>query len=156
MSDIDAMADILKRINKKYEKDPENWKVAGGTDEDGNHDMFIHQDPVTYWIKSKQISPYQYLSMGSELTNIDFEIKKKTEQAIDQKAQDLLRLFGMAAPVDKENMIFASGLEYFSQPLANQLKNNINEKKPNFAKDLNREIENLYRKKYSMRSGMYI
>lgn len=156
MTDIETMAEIMKRINKKYEKDPEKWKVVGGVDQDGNHDMFIHQDPVTYWVKSKQISPNQYLSMGSEMTNIDMEINKKINKENGKKSEDLLRMFGMAVPTDQQNMIVASGLEHFSQPVSNQIKNNIDEKIPNFARNLNKEIEDLYRKKFSMRSGMFI
>ena len=156
MADFDAMNEIMKKIKRKYDKDPENWNVAGGTDQDGNHDMFFHQAPDTYWLKSKQISPYQYLSLGSELKNIDMEIQNKIGNPSGQSAQDLLRMFGMAVPTEKKEMILASGLEYHSQPFANQIKSNVDEKNPNFARDMNKEIENLFRKKYPQRSGMFI
>ena len=65
---------IIKKLKKEYDKDPNDWRVIGSKDEHGNTDTFITKKPNAYWLKSKMLSPYSSLSMGSIIRNIDRDI----------------------------------------------------------------------------------
>jgi hypothetical protein len=56
---------VIKKMKKEFDKDPNGWGVIGSNDEEGNYDTFITKKPNTYWLKSKALSPYSSLSMGS-------------------------------------------------------------------------------------------
>ncbi|MBD3353244.1 MAG: hypothetical protein GF364_17320, partial [Candidatus Lokiarchaeota archaeon] len=77
------LSKIIKRIKNKYDKDDDeekkNWKVRGGTDEQGNKDMLITRDPDAWYVKSKQIDPVKHISFGNELyiRNLDEDIQSE-------------------------------------------------------------------------------
>ena len=76
MVDTEPIDHVMRKIKKKYDTDQENWNVIGNADKDGNREMFISQQPNTYWLKMKQINAYSHMVLGSELTNLDDEINK--------------------------------------------------------------------------------
>ena len=62
---------IIKKMKKEYDKDPNDWRVIGSRDDQGNTDTFITKKPNAYWLKSKMLSPYSSLTMGTIVRNID-------------------------------------------------------------------------------------
>ena len=71
---IAPISKVIKKMKKQYDKDPKDWKIISSKDKDSNTDTLITKQPNTYWLKSKKLSPYSALSMGTVLKNIDNEI----------------------------------------------------------------------------------
>jgi len=91
MSDPEPIDHIMKRMKKKYDEDKETWNVISSEDRDGNREMLINHAPNTWWLKMKQVNPYNYLSAGKELHNIDDEINErigKSPKLDPQKERD--------------------------------------------------------------------
>ncbi|MHA1150525.1 MAG: hypothetical protein ACTSR8_20085 [Promethearchaeota archaeon] len=145
---------IVKKMKKEYDKDPKNWNLIGSMDKDGNADTLITKKPNTYWLKSKMLSPYSALSMGSIVKNIDKEIDSKTGTQLSPN--DMLRLFGMIVPVSKDQNVIATGIERYSQQQGNYLKKIINEKETNLGYQMARRLDEEFIKKYPQRKNMYI
>ena len=83
--DFDGIAPIqsvVKKLKKDYDKDPKDWRIIGSKDKDGNADTFITKKPNAYWLKSKQLSPFSALSMGTVVKKIDKEIDEQIGKTI--------------------------------------------------------------------------
>ena len=147
----------MRKIKKKWDNDPNNWSVISNEDKDGNREMFINQNPNTYWLKMKQISPYSNLALGTELKSIDDEITKKygdKSQSIKSK-QDLMQLFGMMTP-SKNDILYTTGVERFSPELSNEMKGKIEEKSPHADKEFRKKIREKWERDHFDREGMYL
>jgi hypothetical protein len=145
---------IIKKMKKEYDKDPVDWRVIGARDKEGNNDMFITKKPNTYWLKSKELSPYSALTMGTTLRNIDKDIDERIGK--EMSADDLLRIFGMIVPIKKDQSVIASGIEKYSQQEGNYLKKIIKERDPNISFHLARRVDEEFTKRYPQRRGLYI
>lgn len=145
---------IIKRMKKEYDKDPVDWRVIGASDKEGNNDMFITKKPNTYWLKSKQLSPYSALTMGTSIRNIDKDIDEKIGK--EMSADEMLRIFGMIVPIKKNKSVIASGIEKYSQKEGDYLKKIIKERDPNISFHLARRVDEEFTKKYPQRRGLYI
>ena len=72
--DYDGIAPIrsvIKKMKKNYDIDPKDWRIIGSNDDHGNTDTFITKKPNAYWLKSKQLSPFSALSMGTIVKKLD-------------------------------------------------------------------------------------
>jgi hypothetical protein len=145
---------IFKKIKKEYDKDPKGWNVLSSKDNKGNYDTFINKKPNSFWLKSKQLSPFSSLSMGSIIRNIDRDIDEEIGKKLSR--DDMLRLFGMVVPINKDSSITAAGIENFSQKKGNHLKKIIKENHSNLEFSLSKRIEEEYNKKHPQRSGLYL
>ena len=145
---------IVKKMKKEYDKDPKNWSLIGSMDKHGNNDTLITNKPNTYWLKSKMLSPYSALSMGTIVKNIDKEIDNKVGTQLSPN--DMLRLFGMVVPVSKDQNVIAAGIEKYSQKQGEYLKNVINEKETNLGYQMARRLDEEFTKKHPQRKNMYI
>ncbi|MFX0072868.1 MAG: hypothetical protein ACFFAO_17465 [Candidatus Hermodarchaeota archaeon] len=145
---------VVKKMKKEYDKDPKDWRIIGSKDDQGNNDTFITKKPNAYWLKSKQLSPYSALSMGTVIKNIDRDIDEKVGQKMS--ADDLLRLFGMVVPVKQNQSVIAAGIEKYSQQHGDYLKKIVAEKDPNLGYQLARKVDQEWRKKHPQRSGLYL
>ncbi|MFX1575336.1 MAG: hypothetical protein ACFFB0_21580 [Promethearchaeota archaeon] len=145
---------IVKKMKKEYDKDPKDWRVIGSNDKDGNLDTFITKKPNSYWLKSKQLSPYSALSMGTVVRNLDKDIDEKVGKKMSPN--DMLRLFGMIVPVKNNQNIIATGIEKFSQHHGNYIKKVIEERDPNLGYQLRRRVDEEFTKKHNMRKNLYI
>lgn len=151
---IAPITSIVKKMKKEYDKDPKDWKVIGSKDDKGNYDTLITKKPNAFWLKSKQLSPYSALSMGTIARNIDKDIDEKIGKTMTQN--DFLRLFGMVVPIKKDQNIVAAGIEKYSQEHGNYLKKIIGEKNSNIDHQLGKRIEKEFSKKHPQRDGLYL
>jgi len=151
---VAPVSSIAKQMKKEYDKDPKDWRIIGSMDKDGNTDTFITKEPNSYWLKSKQISPYSSLTMGSVVRNLDKDIDEKIGKQFS--SDDMLRLFGMVVPVQKDQNIIAAGIEKYSQQHGDHLKKVINERDSNLGYQLRRKIDEEFTRKYHQRKNLYI
>ncbi|MBY9005041.1 MAG: hypothetical protein KGD73_13775 [Candidatus Lokiarchaeota archaeon] len=147
---------IIKKMKKEYDKDPKGWSVVGSTDDHGNSDTVILKKPNSFWLKSKMLSPYSALSMGSVVKNIDKEIQDSNGIKRDLSPDEMLRLFGMIVPINPDKNIIASGIERYSQHQGDILKKIIFEQNPNLDHQLAKRIDEEFTKKYPQRKNLYI
>jgi len=151
---VAPISSIIKRIKRDYDKNPKDWRVIGSSDERGNTDTFITKKPNAYWLKSKQLSPYSALSMGTVVRNLDRDIDERIGK--NMSPNDMLRLFGMIVPIKRDQNIIASGIEKYSQEHGNHLKELIKERDPNIEHVLGRRIDKEFTKRHPQRRGLYI
>ena len=155
--DYDGVASIqsvVKKMKKDYDKDPKDWRVIGAKDKHGNTDTFIAKKPNAYWLKSKQLSPFSALSMGTIVKKIDKEIDEQIGKTVTQ--EEMLRLFGMVVPIKADKSIIATGIEKYSQSHGDYLKKIISEQNSNLGYQMARKIDEEFTKKYPQRKGLYI
>jgi hypothetical protein len=155
--DYDGVApitSIIKKMKKDYDKDPKDWKVIGSKDDKGNYDTLVTKKPNAFWLKSKQLSPYSALSMGTIARNIDKDIDEKIGKTMTPN--DFLRLFGMIVPIKKDQSVVAAGIEKYSQEHGNYLKKIISEQNPNLDHKLAKRVDREFRKKHPLRDGLYL
>ena len=145
---------IVKKMKKEYDKDPKDWRVIGSNDDKGNLDTFITKKPNAYWLKSKQLSPYSALSMGTVVRNLDKDIDERIGKKMS--SNDMFRLFGMIVPIKRDQNVIATGIEKYSQEHGNYLKKLINERDPNIGQVLGRRIDKEFSKRHPQRRGLYL
>jgi len=151
---VSPISSVIKKMKKEYDKDRKNWKVIGSKDKEGNLDTFITKKPNAYWLKSKQLSPYSALSMGTVVRNLDKDIDERIGKKMSPN--DMLRLFGMIVPIKRDQNVIATGIEKYSQEHGNYLKQLINERYPNMGHVLGRRIDKEFSKRHPQRRGLYI
>jgi len=154
--DYDGIAPIqsvVKKMKRDYDKDPKDWKIIGSKDKDGNADTFITKKPNAYWLKSKQLSPFTALSMGTVVKKIDQEIDDQIGKTMTP--EDMLRFFGIVVPVNDKSII-ASGIEKFSQSHGDYLKKIISEQNANLGYQMAKRIDEEFTRKYPQRKNLYI
>lgn len=151
---VAPIGNVMKKMKKKFDKDPKDWRIIGSRDEHGNTDTFIEKNPSTFWLKSKQLSPYSALSMGSEIRNLDKDIDESVGKQLTR--EDMLRLFGMVVPIKPNQNVVAAGIEKYSQHHGNHLKKVIKENKPNLGYQLARKLDDEFVKKHPQRKNLYI
>ena len=147
---------IIKRLKKEYDKDPNDWRVIGSRDDQGNTDTFITKKPNTYWLKSKMLSPYSSLTMGSIVRNIDKDIEVEVRKGKALSPDEMFRLFGMVVPIKKDKNIVAAGIEKYSQQHGNYLKEIIGERDSNLEYQMAKRIDEEFTKKHPLRKNLYI
>jgi len=152
--EIKPVKEIIKKIKRKYDSDPEDWRVTGCNDKNGNLDTFITHPPNTFWLKSKAINPFSAISYGSVVRHLDDEINKEIDKKLTP--DEMLRLFGFIVPVSSNNAIITSGIERFSQQKGKFLKEKITEKKKSLAQSLARKVDGEFSKRYPQRKNLYI
>ena len=147
---------IIKKLKKEYDKDPNDWRVIASKDEHGNTDTFITKKPNAYWLKSKMLSPYSSLSMGSIVRNIDRDIDESLGFGKNLSPDEMLRLFGMIVPIKKDQNIVAAGIEKYSQTDGDFLKKIVNERDANLGPQMVKRIDEEFTKKHPQRKNLYI
>ncbi len=147
---------IIKKLKKEYDKDPNDWRVIGSRDDQGNTDTFITKKPNTYWLKSKMLSPYSSLTMGSIVRNIDRDIEEEVRKGKTLSPDEMFRLFGMVVPIKKNQNIVAAGIEKYSQQHGNYLKEIIGERDSNLEYQMAKRIDEEFTKKHPQRKNLYI
>ncbi len=147
---------IIKKLKKEYDRDPTDWRVIGSNDEHGNTDTFITKKPNAYWLKSKMLSPYSSLSMGTIVRNIDRDIDEASGKGKALSPDEMLRLFGMIVPIKKDQNIIAAGIEKYSQAHGDYLKKIIGERDANLGPQMVKRIDEEFTKKHPQRKNLYI
>lgn len=152
--DVAPIRSIVKKMKNAYDKDPKDWRILGSKDRDGNLDTIISKKPDYYWLKSKQLSPFSALSMGTVVRNIDKDIDEKVGRKLSPN--DMFRFFGMVVPIKENKSIIASGIENFSQEKGDYMKKVIDEKDPNLDYHLRHRIDKEFIHKHPQRKNLYI
>ena len=153
---VAPVADVFKKMKKNYDKDPKDWRIIGSNDNQGNTDTFIGKKPNTYWLKSKMLSPFSALSMGTVVKNLDKEIDENLNIGNKLSPTDMIRLFGMVVPLERDQNIMAAGIEKYSQEHGNMLKKVIQEQDPNVGYQLARKLDDEFAKKHPQRKNLFI
>jgi len=151
---VAPVSNVIKKMKKEYDKNPKNWRIIGSNDNRGNKDTFIEKKPNTFWLKSRKLSPFSALSMGTVVKNIDRDIDEEI-YGKELSKEDMLSLFGMMVPIKKNKNIIASGIENFSRERGNHIRKVIEEKKPNVGYQLARKVDEKFRHLYPRRDEMY-
>jgi len=151
---VRPISSIVKKMKREYDRDTKDWRVISSTDEDGNTDTLINKPPNSYWLKSKQLSPYSALSIGSVVRNIDKDIDEQVGRKMTP--DDMYRFFGMIVPIKQDQNVIATGIEKFSQYHGDYLKKVISEKDSNLGPLMVRHLDEEFTKKYPQRKGLYI
>ncbi len=155
--DYDGVApigNVVKKMKKEYDKDPKDWRVISSQDKEGNTDTFINKKPNAFWLKSKMLSPYSALSMGTVVRNIDKDIDDKIGK--NMSPDDMLRLFGMIVPIKSDESIITTGIEKYSQNHGDYLKKIINEQNSNLDYVMSKKLDDEFSKKHPQRKNLYI
>ncbi len=145
---------VVKKMKKEYDRDNKDWRVIGSKDRDGNLDTIISKKPNHFWLKSKQLSPFSALSMGSVVRNLDRDIDEKMGKKMSP--DEMLRFFGMVVPIKENKNIIATGIEKYSQEQGDYLKKVINERDSNLDYQLRHRIDKEFIKKHPQRKNLYI
>lgn len=145
---------VIKKMKKQYDQDSKGWRIIGSQDNDGNTDTFITKKPDAYWLKSKMLSPYSSLTMGSIVRNINKDIDEKVGKKMSP--DDMLRLFGMIVPIKNNQNIIATGIEKYSQQHGDYLKKIIKDRDTNLGYQLAKRVDEEFIKKYPQRKNLFI
>lgn len=145
---------VMKKIKKEYDKDSKDWRVISSNDNEGNLDTFITKKPDAYWLKSKMLSPYSSITMGSVVRNLDKDIDEKVGKTLSPN--DMLRLFGMVVPINKDQNIMAAGIEKYSQEHGDYIKKVVKEREPNIGYQMAKKVDEEFTKKHPQRKNLYI
>ena len=149
----------MRKIKKKWDKDPEGWSVFGNVDRDGNREMFINQAPNSYWLKMRTITAHNQMAFGKELRNIDDEINQKIGGRHNQKKiqskEELLQIFALMTPSEKE-YLYTAGVERFSPKFVESHKMKIEEKETDADKLYRLYLRKKWQREQEMRENMYL
>jgi hypothetical protein len=100
------------------------------------------------------LSPYSSLSMGSIIRNIDRDIDESIGKNLTP--DEMLRLFGIVVPIQKDQNIVAAGIEKYSQRHGDYLKKIISERDANLGPQMVKRIDEEFTKKHPQRKNLYI
>ncbi len=163
LTNIEPIDKTLRKIKKKWDKDQENWTVFSNIDRDGNREMMINQAPTTWWLKMKQISPYNSMAYGKEIRNIGSEITEKIEESGGKaisKNKDLLKqlgLFAMGVPIPKkEEILYTSGVEMHNPEVVNTQKAEAEEKETDADRLYRKYLREKWKRTQQLRDNMYM
>ena len=146
---IDA---AFRKIKKKFDDDPKDWRVLSDVDDKGNKDLFISQRNELWQVKTKPLNPVSGIARSCHARNLDDEIQ---EELRVKGLEGDKYLFSMMVP-QKENSIIASGIESFARKESGKLKGMLNEKNKNMEKDLVDEVEKEFEKKHMQRRNLFL
>ena len=136
--EIKPVEEIIKEIKSRYDKDPNNWLILRGKDDNISHiDTFIKQNETLWQMKSELKNPYQHIGVGARFgRKIDAEIDNvmKTGKKIP---------FGEIYPQPDKNFIIASGMESYSSKSVNTLKETLSSSQKKLDEKLNKSLKNL-------------
>ena len=147
---IDAQ---FRKIKKKFESDPKDWRVLSDIDPKGNKDLFINQRDELWQIKTKPLSPVTGIASSCHVRNLDDEIQ---EEINTRGIEGNKFLFSMVVPQKDESAILASGVESFAKARTKRLKEMISEKEKNIEKELTEDVEQEFEKKHPQRKNLFM
>ncbi|MHA1684375.1 MAG: hypothetical protein ACTSUE_25790 [Promethearchaeota archaeon] len=150
---IEEIDELFKDIKKKFDDDPENWRVLSDIDGRGNKDLFISQHDNLWQIKTKPIDPRHGIAKGFRARSIDDDIQDELRA---KGLEGDKYLFSMVVPQRETNPIFASGIESFAMNRSSTLKQQLADKHKHIERDLQNEVEKEFEKKHFRRKNMFL
>ena len=73
---IHSAEKIKEKIIKRYNSNPDGWRIIFGKDNYGHYNTAITQETDIWLIKEEQINPYKHVGFGTEIST-DTDIFKK-------------------------------------------------------------------------------
>ncbi len=102
------ISSLMKIIKERYEKskDKSSWRVLHGMHRN-YYDTFIAGDNNLWQIKSEEVSPGEFIAVGSRISSFDDELGKIMKSGSQVP-------FGSITPVSKELSIIMAGIQTYS------------------------------------------
>jgi hypothetical protein len=144
---VESGSQIIKRIKDVYDKDKQGWRVLAGLDTGGRLDFYIaHKDEMLWKLKSKPVNPYSYITVGTEMRDLNFEIFMKVLKESEP--------FGFQAlfPQDELKYILMLGLGKY----AVKRRTPIFESEKSIDEELVKRVEEFFGKTYPERKTSYV
>lgn len=151
--DIEPLDAQFRKIKRKFDEDPKDWRVLSDIDAHGNKDLFINQRDDLWQIKTKPLSPFTGIAKSCHVRNLDEDIQREIHV---RGVEGDKFIFQMIVPSSKDEAILASGVESFTNSKSKQLKEMINEKEKNIEKELTDDVEKTFEKHHSQRKNMFM
>lgn len=162
MNGIEPIDQTLKKIKKRWDDDKEGWYVLSNIDRDGNKEMIIGQEPYSWWLKMRTVTPYEHMAYGKEIRNIGEEInekiRRKQAKALDPNEQlfKQLGLFAMGVPIPKkQEILFTSGMHLHDPESVNEHKNIVEEKEKDADALYRKYLREKWKRIHQLRDNMY-
>ncbi len=153
MPEIEPIDAQFRKIKRRFDDDPKDWRVLSDIDTRGNKDMFINQREDLWQIKTKPLSPITGIARSCHVRNLDEDIQRE----IRSRGMDGEKyLFSMMIPQTRNEALFAAGVESFANSKSKRLKEMIGEKEKNLEKDLADDVEKTFEKQHAQRRNMFM
>jgi hypothetical protein len=155
MPEIEPIDAQFRKIKRRFDDDPKDWRVLSDIDARGNKDMFINQREDLWQIKTKPLNPISGIARSCHVRNLDDDIQKEIHsRGIDGQKF----LFSMVIPQQerRDEALFAAGVESFTNTKSKRLKEMVAEKNKNMEKDLADDVEKTFEKQHSQRRNMFM
>ncbi|NMC05005.1 MAG: hypothetical protein GYA24_07335 [Candidatus Lokiarchaeota archaeon] len=147
---IDAQ---FRKIKRRFDDDPKDWRVLSDIDARGNKDMFINQRGDLWQIKTKPLSPMTGVARSCHVRNLDEDIQREIHaRGVDGEKF----LFSLMIPQARNEALFAAGIESFTNSKSKRLKEMIGEKEKNLEKKLADDVEKTFEKQHAQRRNMFM
>ncbi len=151
MPEIEPIDAQFRKIKRRFDDDPKDWRVLSDIDARGNKDMFINQREDLWQIKTKPLSPITGIARSCHVRNLDEEIQRE----IHARGMDGEKyMFSMLIPQSRNEALFAAGVE--SNSKSKKLKEMLSEKEKNLEKDLSDDVEKTFEKHHSQRRNLFM
>jgi hypothetical protein len=149
---IEPAGEIMRKIKQVYDQDRRGWRILAAQDERGLLDLFVSHHEAQLWrLKSKPISPYEFISLGFEARNLDDEIQREL------RSSGLPFLFQAIFPQSSsQEAILAQGLAKYSKNTAERLKKALSTKGNLDEEELIKSLEELFKKTHPERARMVV
>lgn len=93
-------AKIRREIARRYDKDPEEWRVLVGRDRSGFYDALISHRTEAWHVKEYQVNPYKFVGLGSRLPTMPFDSSVSAEHPFGLRAIGLEQMKEIASVID--------------------------------------------------------
>ncbi|MEX2680593.1 MAG: hypothetical protein Q6373_003285 [Candidatus Sigynarchaeota archaeon] len=153
MVEIEPIDAQFRKIKRRFDEDPKDWRVLSDIDPRGNKDMFISQREDLWQIKTKPLSPITGIARSCHIRNLDEEIQREIRaRGMDGEKY----LFSMMIPQSRNEALFATGIESFANSKSKRLKEMLSEKEKHLEKDLADDVEKTFEKQQAQRRNLFI
>ena len=145
---IKSISSLMKNIKERYDKskNKHSWHVLHGMNR-SYYDTFIAGDNNLWQIKSEEVSPGEFIAVGSRISSFDEELGKIMKSGSQVP-------FGSVTPVSKELSIIMAGIQTYSSDSSNLLcKEYLSSKQVALEQKLKNQLDKMmddpvFRKKY--------
>ncbi len=145
---VKAIGDLLMEMKKRYDREPEGWRVLSGRADHGFFDTFIlHRDRL-WQMKTEPVNPLEAIGVGVTHRRVDEGIYNR----IMQEGNPLL--FQIIAPQQK-GVIAAKGIQRYSDESTSKLRWVLSDKQEQLDKELEETVRRISRKRFPERHDMY-
>lgn len=144
----------FRKIKKRFDEDPRDWRVLTDVDTHGNKDMFISQRDELWQLKSKPLSPVAGIARSCHVRDLDEEIQQEiSARGIEGEKY----IFSMLVPQpDRKEVLVASGVESFARSRSRKLKAMLQGKNGDVERELVDSVEKEFERAHPQRKQMFL